>query len=96
MDHEPRLEKSAKRPTLVSLSLKESSLLKLLRSHKYSRIEIELKNGELSQIYVDEEISTDHTKLEDIIRSKAFQTITFTKHDGQVTRIKRRIPIKLD
>lgn len=96
MDHEQRLSKSANRSTLVSLTLKETALLRILRNKRYSRIEIQMKDGELGQVYVDEEISTANTRLEEVIHSNAFQTITFTKHDGQVIRINRRIPIKLD
>jgi hypothetical protein len=96
MDQEHRLSKSGKQPTLVSLTLKESALLKILRDKKYSRIEIQLKDGELGLVYVDEEISAANTRIEDVIRSNAFQIITFTKHDGHVIRINRRIPIKLD
>jgi hypothetical protein len=95
-DQELRLRKPEPRPTSISLTPKESSLLKLLRTNKYNRIEIEMKNGELGQIYVDEEISTANTRIDDIIRSNAYQTITITKHDGEVVRLNRRIPIKLD
>ena len=95
MDHEQRLSKSGRHSTLVSLTLKESALLKILRNKKYSRIEIQMKDGELGQVYVDEEISAANTTIEDVIRSDAYQTITFTKHDGRVIRINRRIPIRL-
>jgi hypothetical protein len=96
MDQEHRFSESGTQSTLVSLTLKESTLFKILRNRKYSRIEIQMKDGELGQVYVDEEISAANAKIEDVIRSNAFQTITFTKHDGHVIRINRRIPIKLD
>ncbi len=95
-DQKLRLRKTEPQQTSISLTPKESTLLKLLRTKKYKRIEIEMRNGEPGQIYVDEEISMANTRIDDIIRSDAFQTITITKHDGQVVRLNRRIPIKLD
>jgi hypothetical protein len=96
MDYEQRLSKSGKQSTLASLTLKETALLQILRNKKYSRIEIQMKDGELGQVYADEEIPTANTTIEDVICSNGYQTITFTKHDGRVTRINRRIPLKLD
>lgn len=95
-DQKLRLRKTELRPSSISPTPKESTLLNLLRTKKYNRIEIEMRNGELGQIYVDEEISMANTRIDEIIRSDAFQTITITKHDGQVVRLNRRIPIKLD
>ena len=57
-----RLNKSAKQSTVMSLTLKESALLKILRNKKYSGIEIQMKEGELGQVYVDEEISAANAK----------------------------------
>ena len=95
MDHKADLQHSGL-SILVRLTLKESALLKLLRTKRFSRIEIELKNGEVGQVYADEEIPTTGAKPEDILDSSGFQTITFTQHDGNTVRIKRRVPMKLD
>jgi len=83
------------KPDLISVSRNESALLKLLRTKKYSRIEIQITDGEVARIYADEEIPPNSARVEDLIRSNAFQTITITEHDGNLTRIKRTIPIKL-
>lgn len=96
MDHKGKVKESSNLPHLMNLTVKETSLLQLLREKKYSKIEIEMKNGEIGQVYLDEEMSTTNTKLEDIIRGNAFQTITVTQHDGNLVRIKRRLPVRLD
>jgi hypothetical protein len=96
MDQKPNARESSNLSTLVTLTLKESLVLKLIRAKKFNRIEIEMKDGEPGQIYVDEEISAENAKFDDIIRGNPFQTITFTQHDGSLVRIKRRTPIKLD
>lgn len=80
---------------LVNVTPAESALRALLRAKKYSRIEIHLKNGAVTCIYADEEISPATTSVETIIHSKAFQTITITEHGGNLVRIKRTIPIKI-
>jgi hypothetical protein len=74
---------------------KEVALVGLIREKRYSRIEIQMKDGEVARIYADEEIPPIGAKVDDIIRSNAFQTITLTEHDGDLVRIKRTIPIKL-
>jgi len=94
MDRSGRLKETSPTATLVSLTVKESSLLDLLRSNRYSRIEIEMKNGEINKVYVDEELIATNARLDDIVKSNAFQTVTVTRHDGNVVRIKRRIPVR--
>jgi len=79
----------------MAVSPKESALLALIRAKKYSRIEIEMKDCEIDCIHVDEEISPSGARVEEIVGSNAYQTITITKHEGTLVRIKRRIPIKL-
>jgi len=96
MDHKGKVKESSNLPHSMNLTLKETSLLQLLRAKKYSKIEIEMKNGEIGQVYLDEDMSTTNTKLEDIIRGNTFQTITVTQHDGNLVRIKRRLPVRLD
>lgn len=83
------------KPDLVAVNNKESTVLELLRTKKYSRIEIQMKDGEVAQIYADEEIPPIGARVEDLIRSNAFQTITLTEHNGDLVRIKRTIPIKI-
>lgn len=80
---------------LVAVNNNESTVLELLRTKKYSRIEIQMKDGEVARIYADEEISPTGARVEDIIHSNAFQTITLTEHGGDLVRIKRTIPIKI-
>jgi hypothetical protein len=83
------------KPDLVAVNNNESTVLELLRTKKYSRIEIQIKDGEVARIYADEEIPPTGARVEDIIRSNAFQTITITEHGGDLVRIKRTIPIKV-
>lgn len=79
----------------ITVGPREVALLKLIRERKYSRIEIQMKDGEVARIYADEEIPPSGVKVEDVIRSNAFQTITLTEHEGDLVRIKRTIPIKI-
>lgn len=78
----------------VAVSPKEFSVLELLRAKRYCKIEILLNVGEITQVYAEEEISTSGANVEEIINSNAHQTVTIAKHDGDLSRIKRRIPIK--
>lgn len=79
----------------MTVSEKESTLLTLLRAKRYTRIEVEMRNGEIDCIHVHEEISPSGAIVEDIVRNTAHQTVTLTKHDGDLVRINRRMPIKL-
>lgn len=88
-------ELSDKAAVLVGISPKESSLLELLRANRNCKIEIQLKDGEITQVYAEEEISTSGANVEEIINSNAYQTVTISRHEGDLTRIKRKIPIKL-
>ena len=83
------------KPHLEAISQNESIVLRLLRARKYSRIEIQTRDGEMTCIYAEEELSPTGAKVDDIIQSTAFQTLTITQHDGSLKRIKRTIPIKL-
>lgn len=78
----------------MNLTSQEVALIDLIRAKKYTRIEILMKNGAFSRIYVDEEISPAAANMEDLIHSNGFQTITITEHGGDLVRIKRTIPIK--
>ena len=85
----------ANKAVSVAVGPKESALLALIREKKYSRIEIEMKDGEIDCIHVSEEISPSGANIEEIINGNAHQTVTIAKHGGELARIKRRIPIKL-
>ncbi len=90
------LRKFSDGTVLVRISEREFAVLQLIRQKKYRKLEIEIKGGEVAHVDVEEEIPiAGEIRLEEIVQSKSYQTVSFTRHDGQLVRIKRRIPIKL-
>jgi len=82
---------SAREPRLTD---EESLVLRLLRSRKYSHVEIDMKGGIITKAYTREEIQHfPGSDLQSILSQNDFVTITLKKHNGKVTRIVREIPI---
>lgn len=89
------LEELSDKAVSVAISPKESSLLELLRMGRFRKIEIHLKDGEITQIYGEEEVGISGANIQEIVNRDAYQSLTIAKVGGNVTRIRRRLPIKL-
>ena len=73
----------------------EREVLRLVRAGTFDRITINLKNGEIVTVEAINEISkADQKKLLSILNSRDFQTVTITKHDGDIVRITQKVPIR--
>lgn len=89
------LQELSEKAVLTVISPKESSLLELLRAGSYCKIEIHLKAGAITQIYAEDEVGISGANIQEIVNRDAYQSVTITRVGGDLTRIKRRIPIKL-
>ncbi|MBF0571701.1 MAG: MerR family transcriptional regulator [Candidatus Omnitrophica bacterium] len=77
-------------------NVNEIEVLKLLRNKDYSQVTIQLKNGEIIQILAEEEILKKAEEIQKIIGEKAFQTVIIKKHGGEIVRLTRQIPFKMN
>ena len=74
---------------------KEREVLRLVREGDYDRISIQLKDGNIVSAETEKEISkSQQNRLLDILNNREFQTVTVTKHDGEIVKIKQKVTIK--
>ncbi len=85
---------AANKEILATVSRKEAGLLALVRAGTYCMIEIHIKDGEIAQVYAEEEISPAGARVEDIVQSNTYQTVIMKTHAGDLVNIRRRIPVK--
>lgn len=82
-------------------TIEEQQILILVRDQSYSRIEIELLDGEVKMLYAVKEKKAGVSELSeeeisDLIKSHKYQKVELVEQDGNVIRVKQRISIKPD
>ncbi len=83
------------RSVLSAKNEQEFEVLKLVRDGSYERITIQLKNGKIISANAEDEHSTaDHKRLLELLEQHKYQTVTIKKHDGEIVRLRRKIPFK--
>jgi DNA-binding transcriptional MerR regulator len=81
------------------LTSKELQILKLIRERAYQRITLEVKGGDVFQVFVDDELPVSaledaEKKVVDAIRSGAYQQLTLRVQEGGIFRLARKTSLK--
>ena len=77
----------------------EFQLLQFVRQPEVESVTANLKGGEITELFVDEELKKPDDAIDENLSLKTlmtsgYQTLTVKNHGGQVARLNRRTPIK--
>jgi len=74
---------------LTAKSQEEIDLLRLVRNPNYTKLEVTLKDGEITHFRTGEELEVADVTIQEVLDSADFQTVEILKKKGSIARVKR-------